>query len=285
MSEESTNPVEGVEAEALPESPDTELDQPETEGEEVADEPEVEEVEIERAGRKYRIPKEVEAELLMHGDYTRKTQSLAEERRQIAAQAEAWQAEKAAEEAAFQERVKLSQVQEAVKQYEALDWQSFHAQNAEEAQRQFMQYTMLKGKAQELEQTVSAKKQEVLTRQQQMREQVLTAANDYLRQQIPDWSPTKAQQIRSAGTDVYGFKAEELASVVDPRFVRVMHDAMLYRKSLEKASKPVEQKPQPTPVRKVGGSATPVAKAPEQMSDAEWAKWRDRQEARKRRSA
>lgn len=61
MSEESTNPVEGVEAEALPESPDTELDQPEIEGEEVADEPEVEEVEIERAGRKYRIPKEVEA--------------------------------------------------------------------------------------------------------------------------------------------------------------------------------------------------------------------------------
>lgn len=276
MSEESTNPVEGVEAEALPESPDTELDQPETEGEEVADEPEVEEVEIERAGRKYRIPKEVEAELLMHGDYTRKTQSLAEERRQIAAQAEAWQAEKAAEEAAFQERVKLSQVQEAVKQYEALDWQSFHAQNAEEAQRQFMQYTMLKGKAQELEQTVSAKKQEVLTRQQQMREQVLTAANDYLRQQIPDWSPTKAQQIRSAGTDVYGFKAEELASVVDPRFVRVMHDAMLYRKSLEKASKPVEQKPQPQPVRKVGSSA-PAAKDPDKMSTEEWMKWRNAQ--------
>lgn len=276
MSEESTNPVEGVEAEALPESPDTELDQPETEGEEVAEEPEVEEVEIERAGRKYRIPKEVEAELLMHGDYTRKTQSLAEERRQIAAQAEAWQAEKAAEEAAFQERVKLSQVQEAVKQYEALDWQSFHAQNAEEAQRQFMQYTMLKGKAQELEQTVSAKKQEVLTRQQQMREQVLTAANDYLRQQIPDWSPTKAQQIRSAGTDVYGFKAEELASVVDPRFVRVMHDAMLYRKSLEKASKPVEQKPQPQPVRKVGSSA-PAAKDPDKMSTEEWMKWRNAQ--------
>lgn len=212
----------------------------------------------------------------MHGDYTRKTQSLAEERRQIAAQAEAWQAEKAAEEAAFQERVKLSQVQEAVKQYEALDWQSFHAQNAEEAQRQFMQYTMLKGKAQELEQTVSAKKQEVLTRQQQMREQVLTAANDYLRQQIPDWSPTKAQQIRSAGTDVYGFKAEELASVVDPRFVRVMHDAMLYRKSLEKASKPVEQKPQPQPVRKVGSSA-PAAKDPDKMSTEEWMKWRNAQ--------
>lgn len=278
MSEESTNPVEGVEAEALPESPDTELDQPETDGEEGEEtsEPEVEEVEIERAGRKYRIPKEVEAELLMHGDYTRKTQSLAEERRQIAAQAEAWQAEKAAEEAAFQERVKLSQVQEAVKQYEALDWQSFHAQNAEEAQRQFMQYTMLKGKAQELEQTVSAKKQEVLTRQQQMREQVLTAANDYLRQQIPDWSPTKAQQIRSAGTDVYGFKAEELASVVDPRFVRVMHDAMLYRKSLEKASKPVEQKPQPQPVRKVGSSA-PAAKDPDKMSTEEWMKWRNAQ--------
>ena len=282
MSEESTNPSEGVEAEALPEASDEQLDDDETEGAEPS-EPEIEEVETEFGGKKYRIPKALEAERLMHADYTRKTQEVAEQRRQVEAIRAQWEQEKQAEQAAENERLELRTVQNAVKQYEAIDWQSFHAQDPESAQRQFMQYQMLRNKASELEGAVNTKKQQTLAQQQAMREQILQAANDYLRQQIPDWSPTTAQAIRSTGTDVYGFKAEELANVVDPRFVRVMHDAMLYRKSLEKAVKPVEQKPQPQPVRKVGSSA-PAAKDPDKMGTEEWMKWRNAQ-IKKQRSA
>ena len=62
-----------------------------------------------------------------------------------------------------------------------------------------------------------------------------------------------------------------------------LHDAALYRKSLAKASAPVEQKPQPQPVRKVGSSA-PAAKDPDKMSTEEWMKWRNAQ-VRKTRTA
>jgi len=281
MSEESTNPVEGVEAEPQA-SDETEelLDQTETEGE-VA-EPEVEEVETEFGGKKYKIPKALEAERLMHADYTRKTQEVAEQRRQIEAQRMQWEEERKAAAEAEDERLELKSVQKAVKQYEALDWPSFHAQDPENAQRQFMAYQMLRNKAQELEGSVSTKQQQAMAREQEQRQRIVQAASDYLRQQIPDWSPTKAAELRATGVDTYGFDARELERVVDPRFVRLLHDAALYRKSLAKASAPVEQKPQPQPIRKVAGSATPVAKSPDQMSDAEWAKWRARQDARKR---
>jgi hypothetical protein len=282
MSEESTNPVEGVEAEPQA-SDETEelLDQTETEGEVV--EPEVEEVETEFGGKKYKIPKALEAERLMHADYTRKTQEVAEQRRQIEAQRMQWEEERKAAAEAEDERLELKSVQKAVKQYEALDWPSFHAQDPENAQRQFMAYQMLRNKAQELEGSVSTKQQAAMAREQEQRQRIVQAATDYLRQQIPDWSPTKAAELRATGVETYGFDARELERVVDPRFVRLLHDAALYRKSLAKASAPVEQKPQPQPVRKVGSSA-PAAKDPDKMSTEEWMKWRNSQ-VRKQRSA
>jgi len=282
MSEESTNPVEGVEAEPQA-SDETEelLDQTETEGE--VTEPEVEEVETEFGGKKYKIPKALEAERLMHADYTRKTQEVAEQRRQIEAQRMQWEEERKAAAEAEDERLELKSVQKAVKQYEALDWPSFHAQDPENAQRQFMAYQILRNKAQELEGSVSTKQQQAMAREQEQRQRVVQAATDYLRQQIPDWSPTKAAELRATGVDTYGFDARELERVVDPRFVRLLHDAALYRKSLAKASAPVEQKPQPQPVRKVGSSA-PAAKDPDKMSTEEWMKWRNSQ-VRKARTA
>jgi len=281
MSEESTNPVEGVEAE--PQASDEDfVDQAEGEGEAPA-EPEIEEVEKEYGGKKYRIPKALEAEMLMHRDYTQKTQTLAEERRQVEAQRAQWEEERKAAAEAEDERLELKATKKAVAQYEAIDWTSFHAQDPENAQRQFMAYQMLRNKAQELEGTVSTKQQAALAREQEQRARILQAANDYLRQQIPDWSPTTAAQLRAVGVEQYGFDARELERVVDPRFVRLLNDARLYRQSLARASKPVDEKPQPQPVRKVGSSA-PAAKNPDQMSTEEWMKWRNAQ-VKKQRSA
>ena len=283
--EESTNPV--TEVEAAPEASQEVSEELDTEGQEseVVDD----EIEDELEGVKVRGKKElverIKAERLMQADYTRKTQAVAEERRQVQAQMEAWQQQRQAEEEALEEKADLRAYQKQLKQYEAVDWVGWHAQDAEAAQRAFMQYSALKNQATELETKVQSRKQEFTAKQEQQRAQVLQAATDYLRQHVPDWNESTAQSIRQTASDVYGFQPQELAQIIDPRVVRVLRDAQLYRASLAKAAvKPSAANPAPqaSPVRKVGGSA-PVAKNPDQMSPDEWLKWRESQ-LRKNRS-
>jgi hypothetical protein len=68
--EDDTRPLE-TEAEAETDELDNETD----------GEPEVETIEVERGGVKYTIPKALEGELLMQSDYTKKTMTLAEEKK------------------------------------------------------------------------------------------------------------------------------------------------------------------------------------------------------------
>jgi hypothetical protein len=72
--------------------------------------------------------------------------------------------------------------------------------------------------------------------QKQMLESYLAAERSKVEHSIPDYA-NKAKDIASSLRDVYGFTEAELSGVYDSRLVRVAHDAMLYRKSLENGSK------------------------------------------------
>jgi hypothetical protein len=83
--------------------------------------------------------------------------------------------------------------------------------------------------------------------QQQLLEGYLAAEREKVSTAIPDY-PKQAPAIAAALRDLYGFTEAELKGVYDSRLVRVAHDAMLYRKSLEDGSKlGLEGKRKPLP--------------------------------------
>lgn len=91
---EATNPAEELEV-VTDENPELEADPAETEAEDSEQEQTEAEAddeydEEERDGKKYKLPKWVQTERMLHRDYTQKTQSLAEERRAVQQDREAF---------------------------------------------------------------------------------------------------------------------------------------------------------------------------------------------------
>jgi len=75
-----------------------------------------------------------------------------------------------------------------------------------------------------------------------------------LAKEIPNWSQKTSQEIILAGKD-YGFNDDELGTIVDPRHVKVLHDAMQWRKL--KGNSVVKNKvSQAKPVVKAGSKDT-----------------------------
>lgn len=215
---EQVDEGEVAEAEALPE-----------EGEQAqeAEEDDGELVEIE--GKSYRVPKELKGMVLMHKDYTQKTQEVADQRRAVEERAQALQQREQVLGASFEKAVEFRQVQDRLAYFEALDWNALVDADPAQAQKLTIAYQQLQREAQakltELQQTQAQAQQ--LTETQ--RQQLLTEAMSDLRARLPGFGPQTVEQIRKAAEEHYGIKGEELDGLVDARHVHVLHDAMKWR--------------------------------------------------------
>ncbi len=229
---------EVAQAEGLPE----EGEQPEPEAE---DDGELVEIE----GKSYRVPKELKDMVLMHKDYTQKTQAVAEQRRAVEERAQALEQREQALGASFEKAVEFREVQNKLAQFEALDWNALVDADPVQAQKLTIAYQQLQREAQakyaELQQTQAQVQQ--LTEHQ--RQQMLAEAEQDLRARLPDFGPQTAEQIRKTAQEHYGLKAEALDGLIDARHVHILHDAMKWRELQAK---------QPQAMRKVAEAAPAI---------------------------
>ena len=232
-------------AEALPE---------EGEQAEVTEEDDGELVEIE--GKSYRVPKELKGMVLMHKDYTQKTQEVADQRRAVEERAQALQQHEQVLGASFEKAVEFRQVQDRLAQFEALDWNALVDADPAQAQKLTIAYQQLQREAQtkfsELQQTQVQAQQLTATQRQQM----LAEAEQDLRARLPNFGPQTAIQIRKTAEEHYGIKGEELEGLADARYVHVLHDAMKWRELQAK---------QPQAMRKVAEAAPAIKPQPAQQ--------------------
>ena len=189
-------------------------------------------------------------------DYTQKTQQVAEQRKELEAYAESIKAQ----EQAFQEQMQLNNVliedvakitalDQQLNQYANVNWQQLSDSDFVEAQKLFFTYNQLQTERSNLVSQFEAKKQEVVQKQTQLMAEKIAKGKEILAKEIPNWSPETNQALLSTGKD-YGFTDAELNSIVDPRHVKVLHDAMQWRKLQQKDSI----------VKKKVSSAKPVVK-------------------------
>ena len=248
--EVATEAVEETDEEALEEEVDEES---EDEPEDTYEDDESEEVEVEER-KTYRVKasgeeKDVTLDELVSGyqkstDYTQKSQTLAEERKKVEANAQEIQN-------AMRTREEYAQKLSQVEQY--LTSQAKPSENLEELKENDpIQYAITVA-----EQTEANKKINTIRQEQQkvaqeqhhyrLQQQNQVVANEalMLSEKVKEFSdPKKAEQIkndiRSFGKSV-GFSDQELSQVYDHRHVMILQKAMAYDK-LQKANPGVNKK-------------------------------------------
>lgn len=243
---------EGTEEEAIDEEPEAEAEE-----EEQSEEDEVPAIlKLKVNGEEVEKPLDEVVALAQQGlDYTQKTQQVAEQRKELEAYAESIKAQ----EQAFQEQMQLNNVliedvakitalDQQLNQYANVNWQQLSDNDFVEAQKLFFTYNQLQQERSTLVSQFEAKKQEVVTKQTQLMAEKIAKGKEILAKEIPNWSPETNQALLSTGKD-YGFSDAELNAIVDPRHVKVLHDAMQWRKLQQNST-----------VKKKVSSAKPVVK-------------------------
>lgn len=263
--------------------------QPGDEGEQTEQQeetPAAEPIEINVYDNKFSIPPGTPADVVeklkefgenVNKGVTGKFQQAAELRRQAETQRQEAQQQIQAAQACVGEIARLQGLTDQLAQYEQVDWSTWIDSDPLQAKEAYKQWEALKIKRSQAEDALHTKLSGEAEKQKAALEKLREDGAKTIAEKIPDWSDSKATAVGKFVSNQYGYAPHELQNVLDPRLVLMMHDAMLYREALKKATAPAKSAtPKPVPVTKVGASAQ-ASKDPDKMSAEEWRKWRDAQ--------
>ena len=239
---EEDAPQEEVPTEEVAEQEETEDGDYEPEGEselegEDSDEQPEQTIKLKVNGEEIEKPYNEVVALAQQGlDYTKKTQEVAEQRKELEAYAQTVQVQ----EQSFRQQVQLqnaligdvaqlTNIDQRLEAFNNVNWQELSDNDFVEAQKLFFTYNQLQQTRGHLAAELEAKSKQITEQQNQLLTQRIAKGKEVLAKEIPNWSRDTSQQIISTGKD-YGFTDDELGMIVDPRHVKVLHDAMQWRK-------------------------------------------------------
>lgn len=258
-----------------------EVDAEDEDGEEEEGEEEAPLIEVERGGKTYKIPAELKDEFLMQGDYTRKTQELAELRKQIEPLVQ--QAEQVSH-AETQALAALGTVNLQISQYENIDWQTWRMDDPQAALQAQVDLQSLLTQRSQIENAHKQAQAQRLSITAQETARRMEEGRKVLAEKIPDFA-TKAPRIAEFAMKEFGFTAQELGEIEDPRaFIALnrlldLEEQVKSRKVEQKVKQAVEIKPAAKIKGKAGSVKTGLHDG---LSTAEWIR-RDRARAAQRR--
>lgn len=235
-------------------------------------------VDIERGGKTYKVPAELKDEFLMQADYTRKTQEVAELRRQLEPLVQ--HAEQLSD-AELKAQDDLYGVNYRLRQLESTDWSQADQMTAMQAQ---IEYQGLQQQAAQLQGFAEQARFERLSIAEQETARRMDEGRRELAKQIPDFA-AKAPKLAEHAIKEYGFTVDDLSTVDDPRFFIALN--RLFDLEQQVKSRKVEQKVKQAveikPAAKIKGKAGSVKTGlHDGLSTAEWIR-RDQARAAQRR--
>jgi hypothetical protein len=206
---------------------------------------EAELVEIERNGKKHKIPKELEAELLMQADYTRKAQELAENRRALESHRDLFQQAVAIQRQHQQVFAQAAATAAELQKYANVDWNALTQADPGQAQQAFIRYQQLRDNFGMQSQALSRAEADFNQAQQAQQAAVLTKAQQQLARDLPEYTkPGTAAKLTEQGQKL-GASEQELAVVSQPWVVKALWKAAQYDALVNKATAKPEAKPAP----------------------------------------
>ena len=233
----------------VPQSQDNEEEAPEAEEEGTPEEeqaqPTEEEaepdlVEIEVDGESYKVPEALKDKIMLQADYTRKTQEVAEQRKQVELAAQQLQQQATLQQQNLAEYAQLMALDNQLQAYQNVDWSALYDSDPAEFVRLKEARRDLIDNRTGLANKIGAIQQQQMAEQQQHRAQLVEEGQKVLAREIPNWNSDLAKSLNALAVDKYGFTPDEVAQVIDPRVVKLLHDAYRYQK--QQSGKPIADK-------------------------------------------
>jgi hypothetical protein len=289
---EAPTGVENDEGESSTDEPQLDEPQLDEDGNPITDQAETDEddefEEIEEDGKRAKIPSWLKPRLMMHADYTRKTQEVAALRRDVESTLEQVKRATADEFAAVGNltaiRTQYDQLNQSVLQKYG-SWEAFHESDPFEAGK-------AEGRARRLQEAYTITNQHLahLREQRTLQEQQATAkrleeGKAELERDIPGWSAELAGKLEQFAQKEFGFSQEDLSEIYDPRIVKMLHAAYQWRGHQSKQQKARNhlraQQAQPAAKASSGGNPVPPGKLDDRLSPEEWMRRRNAQLAKR----
>jgi len=235
-------PEKQQQLEEVPEEAEVEAEEPEieAEAEEVeAEEDEQEEVEEQPDDPQYHRVKldgvemevtldEMKSSYMRQQDYTKKTQAVAEQKRQLQADQEAAKNERLQ----YQQRVENLVQQQQAQQPVEPDWDQLYESDPLEWMKQKESVRSQKERNLELQQEQFRMRQQQEYEQQEQMKSHLSEQHQALMDAIPEWQDQKVMQqekaqIRDYAVNTLGYSSEEISQVYDARAVQALRHGMV----------------------------------------------------------
>lgn len=232
--------------------------------------------EIERDGKKAKVPAWLKPELMMHADYTRKTQEVAEARRAFEAER---QSATEADEQELSARANISLIDRQLAQFAQVNWNQFNDSDPFEAQKAFQQFQLLKDARGSAESFLTQAQAQRTERQTQETAKLVQEGAAVLARDIPGWSPDLSAKLQAFGTKAYGLSGSEFDNILDPRAVKLLHAAYQWDQyeAKNKKAQSIQRQQEVTPAATVGRASAPPKGLDDRLSADEWTRRRNEQ--------
>ncbi len=230
---------EVIEPTASPEAPPEAVAPENQEGDEQEEEGQIETEEVEFNGKKYAVPKELAPNLMMQSDYTRKTQELAEERKETAAERDQLRQQAETREQLFMEKAELHQIDKRLNAYRNTNWQLWHSQDPNGAQAAQLDYVQLRDARESLGGHIQGREAELAHQFEQSTATRLNKAVEALSKPDPKlgwdgkFDDQKREQLSKFGKEL-GYTDDELAGTSHPLMIKTLQLAKIGLESLKR---------------------------------------------------
>lgn len=267
---------------------DVQPEETEAEGAEDTEQPEVPEPElinVEYEGKQYKLPSELKDALLRHGDYTRKTQEVADQRRELEQFRTNLEQQHQLSSEEMNGRVALYSMNQQLQQYEQVDWDAWEREDPVAAQGQWRQYQALEKSRDRMANWLNGAEQQRVQGAQQETARRVEQTLDYAKKNIEGWTPEMDQKVTEFASTVLGHQPHEILAAVNPQVYRTLYLAWRGHQALE--SQKAAPKPKPPaiqPLKTVNAKSNPTGKKDlGSMSMEEYAEYHRNREARSAR--
>lgn len=226
-------------------------------------------------GKKEAIEK-LKAERLMQADYTRKTQEVAEARKQAEAERQVFETERQVHMQNLQEVATMRAIEMQLQNFGQVNWAALYDQDPAQAAKLDHQMRALQSQREQLRASVAQRYEQFTQMQQQEAARQLAEGQKVLQRDIPGWGPELASKL-SAFALANGYTEREVAAIRSPAMVRSLYREYQVAEAKKQATKrtpPV----QAAPVTRVNSaSKSRAAIDPDKLSPEQWLKWRNSQ--------
>ena len=219
-------------------------------------------VDVEYDGKTYKVPAAVKDGLMMRSDYTRKTQEVAELRKQ----AEEYRGLVQTSAAEMAQVISLeNEFKAKFGEMSEKDWSALQESDPVKFQRLWWDRNNLIDKHRQAQTTLNHAQDEAAKRHRSEIDKAQAQAATQLKEWLPGWSEAKAREIADGAAkeySQYGLDPSRLGQIATAAEVMILNDALAYRKLRAKAgkTKPPSAEPAPTVSTRSGGTQKDVSR-------------------------